>query len=266
MNHTLNAGARKFFAALLSGTLALAAANAQDGNAQDGAARTNAARAEDAVRRMEENQTFATSVTKLKLVVANSFGVTSNEFTTYSRKGGDVLVVITAGPDRGQKVLRQKGNIYLYYPDAEEVIWLKGSALKDSIMGSDFSYEDLTDEGTVIDRYETAYVADEKLEGADCIRVTLTARTRNETYAKQELWIDAKTFVARKTILYSASGKAMRQLLSEDVRSVSGKNVAFASVMKDLLKKNSETKMTVVEMEVGRPIPAKYFNREELSW
>ncbi|HNY20585.1 MAG TPA: outer membrane lipoprotein-sorting protein [Treponemataceae bacterium] len=261
MNDMQKRGAIKTVAALFTCAIALAPARAQDS-----AARDNAARAESAVRRMEENQTFSTSVTKLKLDVANSFGVTSNEFTTYSRKGGDVLVVITAGPDRGQKVLRQKGNIYLYYPDAEEVIWLKGSALKDSIMGSDFSYEDLTDEGTVTDRYAVAYVGDETLDGSPCIRVTLTARTRNETYAKQELWIDARLFVARKTILYSASGKAMRQLLSDDIRSVSGKNAAFANVMKDLLKKNSETKMTIVSMEVGNPIPAKYFNREELSW
>jgi len=261
MNDMQKRHAKKLLAALFAGALAISAAHAQDGAAKD-----NAARAEDAVRRMEDNQTHATSVARLRLDVANSFGVTSNEFTTYSRKGGDVLVVITAGPDRGQKVLRQKGNIYLYYPDAEEVIWLKGSALKDSIMGSDFSYEDLTDEGTVTDRYSVAYTGDETLDGTPCIRVTLTARTRNETYAKEELWIDAKLFVARKTILYSASGKAMRQLLSSDVRNVSGKNVAFLSVMKDLLKKNSETKMSIVSMEVGNPIPAKYFNREELSW
>ena len=77
----------------------------------------------------------------------------ADRFALLHRKGGDALVEITSGPDRGQKVLRQSSNIYLFYPDAEEVIWLKGSALKDSMMGSDFSYEDLTNDKTLADRY-----------------------------------------------------------------------------------------------------------------
>lgn len=218
------------------------------------------------VKKLEANQVYETSKMDATLSVTNRFGVTRNAFTVYSRAGGDTLVVITEGPDRGQKVLRQKKDIYLFYPDAEEVIWLKGSALKDSMMGSDFSYEDLTDDGTILGRFEATLLGSEDYDGSPCWRVMLVAKTRNETYAKQELLIDKETFVTRHAFLYSAAGKAIREMISGDIRMVGGKNIPFSSVMKDLLKKDTSTAMTLTKVEIGIPLSGKYFNREELSW
>lgn len=218
------------------------------------------------VRRVEANQVTDTARIEAKLAVTTRFGVTLNEFTTWSRKGGDALIEITSGPDRGQKVLRQSSSIYLFYPDAEEVIWLKGSALKDSMMGSDFSYEDLTNDKTLADRYAAELVGSETVDGAECYHLILTAKTRNEAYAKEELWVDAKAFVTRRALLYSAAGKAIREMTATDIRPVAGKNFPFRSVMKDLLKKDTSTEMTVVKAEFNIPISGKYFNREELSW
>jgi outer membrane lipoprotein-sorting protein len=222
--------------------------------------------AAEIVRRVEANQVTDTAHLEAKLAVTTRFGVTLNEFTTWSRKGGDALVEITSGPDRGQKVLRQASNIYLFYPDAEEVIWLKGSALKDSMMGSDFSYEDLTNDKTLADRYSAELAGSEPVDGADCYHLILTAKTRNEAYAKEELWVDAKAFVTRRALLYSAAGKAIREMTATDVRAIAGKNFPFRTVMKDLLKKDTSTEMTVVKAEFNIPISGKYFNREELSW
>lgn len=90
-----------------------------------GASPVSAQSAEDTVRKLEDNQVYDTCVLDATLSVSNRFGRSESAFTTWARKGGDTLIEITAGPDRGQKVLRQQGNIYLYYPEAEDVIWLK---------------------------------------------------------------------------------------------------------------------------------------------
>jgi outer membrane lipoprotein-sorting protein len=222
--------------------------------------------AEEIVRRLEANQVTNTARCDARFSVTNRFGVTASEFTSWSRKGGDTLVEIASGPDRGQKILRQGANIYLFYPDAEEVIWLKGSALKDSIMGSDFSYEDLTNDKTLADRFDSVLVGTEKIDGIDCYRLMLTAKSRAEAYAKEELWVDAALFVTRRALLYSAAGKPIRELTASDIHPVGGKNFAFRTVMKDLLKKGTSTEMTVVKAEFDIPVSDRYFNREELSW
>ena len=222
--------------------------------------------AESIVTKLEANQVYDTSHLSARLAVTNRFGVSESEFSAYARKGGDALIVITAGPDRGQKILRQGENLYLYYPEAEDVIWLKGSALKDSLMGSDFSYDDLTDDGSILGRYTATLEGTESFDGASCYRITLMAKSRKEPYAREDLLIDDTLFVIRKATLYSAAGKAIRELTARDVRSITGRNVPFTTVMRDLLKKDSSTEMTIERMEINIPISEKYFNREELSW
>ncbi|GEM_PF-388551 len=222
--------------------------------------------AETIVKKLEANQVYDTSRLSARLTVTNRFGVSESSFSAYARKGGDALIVITEGPDRGQKVLRQGENLYLYYPEAEDVIWLKGSALKDSLMGSDFSYEDITDDGSILGRYTVTLDGTESFDGASCYRVTLMAKSRKEPYAREDLLIDGALFVIRKATLYSAAGKAIRELTARDVRSVAARNVPFTTVMRDLLKKDSSTEMTIERMEIDIPLPEKYFNREELSW
>ncbi len=221
---------------------------------------------ESIVRKLEANQVFDTSTLEARLSVTNRFGVTGNAFRAWARKGGDTLIEITNGPDRGQKVLRQGANVYLYFPEAEDVVWLKGSALKDSMMGSDFSYEDLTKDGSILGRFDATLEGKEVFDGADCYRVRLVAKTRNETYAREDLLVDARDFVTRKALLYSASGKPIRELVAKDVRTVSGKKVPFVTTMRDLLKKDSVTEMTIEAIAIGLPLSDSYFNREELSW
>ncbi len=221
---------------------------------------------ESIVRKLEANQVFDTSTLEARLSVTNRFGVTGSAFRAWARKGGDTLIEITSGPDRGQKILRQGPNVYLYFPEAEDVVWLKGSALKDSMMGSDFSYEDLTKDGSILGRFDATLEGTEVWDGADCYRVRLVAKTRNETYAREDLLVDARDFVTRKAILFSASGKPIRELVATDVRTVSGKKIPFVTRMRDLLRKDSVTEMTIERIAIGLPLSDSYFNREELSW
>lgn len=246
--------------------LILGLSAAAPGAAQSASANPVVPDAADILTRLERNQSWTTGVIEATLAVSNRFGVTDNAFTSWSRKGGDALIEITSGPDRGQKVLRQASNIYLFYPDADEVIWLKGTALRDSLMGSDFSYEDLTDDRTLLDRFSAELLGSETIDGADCWKLKLTAKSKKETYQIQEIWVDKSRNVQRKAILYSAAGKAIRSMAASDVREIGGRYLAYTTVMTDLLKKNTSTTMTITKAEIDIAIPDRYFNREELSW
>lgn len=230
-----------------------------------GAATQSVPAVDEIVRRLEANQVFETSRIEATLAASNRFGITTSTFTAWSRRG-DTLLEITSGPDRGQKVLRQKNNIYLYYPDADDVIWLRGSALRDSLMGSDFSYEDLTDDRTLLDRFQAELTGSEVIDGVDCWTILMTAKSRNETYARQDIWVDKELFITRKAILYSAAGRPLREMQASDIRMVAGRPMAFRTVMTDLLRRNTSTTMTLQTVELNQPISDRYFNREELSW
>lgn len=215
---------------------------------------------------IEKNQAFWTVVTEATIVTTDRLGSSTQQFISYGKDNGDTLVVVTAGVDKGQKVLRKGSSIYLYYPEAEEVIRLQGSALKDSFMGSDFSYEDLTGDNGIKDNYTAELLGIVQVDGHDCYHMMFTAKNRKQTYQKQEAYIDTELFVSRRAILYSASGRALREITSSEFLTEKGFVFAASSVMRDLMKKNSNTTMQVDSLQVDVPIPESYFSKDELIW
>src|SRR4030042_3495303 len=110
--------------------------------------------AEEIVRRLEANQRFRTQEAEGSLIITDRFGSRTKTFLSWAEGQERMLLAFTNVEEKGQKILRLKDEIYLYFPEAEEVGRLQGAALKESGMGSDFSYEDLTGETSLLDLYE----------------------------------------------------------------------------------------------------------------
>ena len=214
----------------------------------------------------DKNKLYETGRMSAKIEVKEKFGTTYNYFESFAKRNGDTLITVTEGPDAGQKILRLKDSVYLFYPDAEEVIRLQGSALKDSIMGSDFTYEDLTGDNSILNNYSGELIAEETIDGIECYHVMLTAKNRKQLYQKQELWLDKKTYATVKEIDYSASGKALNESRFYDIKNFDGHWISVKSVTKNLLKKNSETTMYISSVEIDKPIAEKLFSVSELSY
>lgn len=210
----------------------------------------------------DKNTTFETSVVESSLIVKDSFGTSVQEIKAYSRKNGDTLIEITKGPDKGQKVLRLSTAIFLYYPEANQIIRLQGAALKDSFMGSDFSYEDLSGDDSIINNYTPTLVSEDE----ESYVVKLEAKSRKQAYQQQLLTIDKKTFVATSATLMSASGRELRKMVSSDIRKVGNNYIAFKVEMFDLLKRQGSTTMVINKIEINQQIDTFLFTTDNLSW
>ncbi len=221
---------------------------------------------EEIMKNYDKNELYETAKMTAKIEVKDKFGTTYNYFESASKKNGDTLITVTEGPDAGQKILRLKDSVYLYYPDAEEVIRLQGSALKDSIMGSDFTYEDLTGDNSILNNYSGQLLGQENVNGLDCYHVMLTAKNRKQLYQKQELWLDKKTYATVKEIDYSASGKAMNEINAYDFKNFNGHWISQKSITQNLLKKSSETTMYVTAVEFDMPLDEKLFTVSNLNY
>lgn len=218
------------------------------------------------LEKYENNMKHTTSIIKAQINTTDSFGTTKQTFEIYSRNNGDTLIVIIDGPDKGQKILRLENSLFLFYPAAEEVVRLTGSALKESIAGTDFSYEDLSGDKTISQNYTTTLKGIETIEENECYVIELTAKKKTLSYQKQTLYIHKENFTAVKTIVYSASGKPLREIISSNVQNISGIFIAYNTTVIDLLKKNSKTEMQIQNIKLNEDIPPQYFSREGLTW
>ncbi|MFW5695425.1 MAG: outer membrane lipoprotein-sorting protein [Alkalispirochaeta sp.] len=222
--------------------------------------------AEDIVQRLEEHRTYDTSRAEMTMVVNDRFGERQSTMIAYSRGAEEALIEFTSPGERGQKVLRTENEIYLYYPDAAELVRLQGAALRESMLGSDVSYEDLTGGKTLLDTYDVSLDGEEEIDGHPTYRVDFEARRRNVPYPRQTMWIDQELYVARRTEQYALSGRHLKTVTASHIETVDDIPVPMQQVISDELKRNSSTTVRIEELEIGVALDNSIFSLEELSW
>jgi outer membrane lipoprotein-sorting protein len=218
--------------------------------------------ADEIAKKYEDNIKYDSSITTATLTIKDNLGTSKQSLKSYTNKDNDTLIEITSGPDRGQKILRKDTQLYLYYPDADQIIRLQGSSLKESFMGSDFSYEDLSEEKSILENYDATLLD----EDDSTYTLLLTATSRKMTYQKEELIINKDNFTLQSAILKSSSNRELRSLVNSNFQKVGNYYVPFTTVMKDLIKRQGETRFDIDSIEIDVNIDEDLFTKENLSW
>lgn len=222
--------------------------------------------AEEIIRRFDKNQIHESAEIEAEMIVHDRFGEKRTTMQIYQEGREQTLIEYTSREERGQKVLRTQNEIYLYYPDAAELIRLQGSALRQSMLGSDISYEDMTGNRTILETYDVSYLGSEKVGGRQAYKVQLDAVERNVAYPKQIFWIDAQRYLLLRGEMYSLSDRKLKEITTEEVRQVEGKWIPTEQSISDVLKSDSYTEFIINEIEIGVRLPRGIFSLEQLSW
>lgn len=222
--------------------------------------------ADDIIARMEENQTHSTSIIRGRMIIRDRFGDRTSTYIAHSEGARRFLVEFTSRNEEGQRVLRRDDSLYLYYPDARETIRLQGAALRDNLLGSDISYEDMTGGRGLAEDYRLSLLGEETIEGHPAFKIELTARDTNVAYPRQIYWVDRNEFVLRKSEQYARSGRLLKTTrILETVRR-DGYHFPVRIRVTDEVRRSSGTEMVLDEIELDVPLPRNIFSLEELTW
>ncbi|QEN06891.1 outer membrane lipoprotein-sorting protein [Oceanispirochaeta crateris] len=222
--------------------------------------------AESIIQKMDELQSFDSLKSTGSLITKDRFGTKTVTFISWSEGSDSSLIEFTSAAEAGQKILRTSEELFLYFPDAEEVIRLQGAALRQSMMGSDISYEDMTDGKDTLDKYEVELLGEELVEGQNCYVIEMTAKSRRVPYPKQTVWVLKESFIPQKVEYFSKSGKLLKEMRVLEVMDMDDKMIISRMVLEDKLKKNSSTEMILETIEVDVSLPSNFFSLDQLSW
>ncbi len=226
----------------------------------------SAVTADDIIKTMDGLQTFDTSYSTGSITTTDRFGVKVSTFKAWAQGTRDSLIEFTSIAERGQKILRTKGSLYLFYPDAEELIRLQGAALRQSLLGSDLSYEDMTEEKNTLDDYTARLDGSEMINGQDCHVLTLTAKTRQVAYPIQKIWVDKQTYLVWKAAYSTAQGRLLKEMEVLQTIVVNGRTLPKETKIEDKLKRDSYTVMALDTLQVNIALDRKIFTLENLTW
>ena len=222
--------------------------------------------AEEIVREMDRQQSFSSMKSSGSMITIDRFGTKVSDFISWSRGNDEFLIEFTSAAEQGQKILRTAKELYLYYPDAEEIIRLQGAALRQSMLGSDISYEDMTEGNDTLSKYEVELTGEETAGGEDCYVLEMVAKSRDVAYPKQIVWVIKDTFVPQQVQYFSKSGKLLKEMQVDAIERIGGKFVITRMILEDKLKKNSSTELVMDNLETDINLDRDFFSLDNLSW
>jgi hypothetical protein len=225
-----------------------------------------ASQGEQIIRDMESKQVFDSAATKGRMVINDRFGEKISTFNSWSLGTENSLIEFTSVEEFGQKVLRSEDDIYIFYPDAEELVRLSGAALRDGMLGSDVSYEDMTGEKSLLDDYTVTSLSEETLDGEATYKLELEAKGPSIAYQKQTLWISQENSVALQAHKFSLSGKLLKVERILKTEWVGDYEIATHIKVEDKLKSNSFTEFYIDEIDFETDLDLEFFSLDELTW
>lgn len=167
--------------------------------------------------------------------------------------------------DRGTKYLKLGDEFWVKGAYAERPDKISGHKLRESMMGSDYSYEDTMDNEKLIDRYNVKLLGMEKISGADCYKLELTAKVKVISYPRQLLWVDKKKFVAMKVQYFALSGVLLKELTIEGVKKIKNRYFPVKIKMENKQRDDSYTIFEMKTIELDEPISKSIFSKKQLE-
>ncbi len=221
---------------------------------------------EEIIRKADDMQTFETSEATGEMRIKDRFGEKVSTFNSWSRGAKESLIEFTSKAERGQKILRTEDELYLYYPDAEEIIRMQGAMLRQSMLGSDISYEDMTGGKDRISQYDVELQGEESVNGNNCYILMMTAKVRTVPYPKEKLWIDKETFLVWKAEYFTKSGRLLKEMEVLRAEFYGERLIPVETRISDKMKRDTETIMVLENLKINISIDPEMFSLEELSW
>jgi len=167
--------------------------------------------------------------------------------------------------EQGTKMLKLENQLWIYSPSTDRIIQISGHLLRQSVMGSDLSYEDMMDDRKLTDIYEASIEGHEEIEGRDTYVLDLTAIVDDVAYYSQKIWVDSERFVPLKQEMFAKSGQLLKRTTLSDVQKIQGRWFPMTMVYKDMLKEGSGTEFRVKSAKFDQDIPDYIFTKAALK-
>ena len=219
--------------------------------------------ADDIMKAMDQNLNAESRIITSKMVVK---GRRSNR-TIESKNwvvGTELAFTEYLSPPReaGTKMLKIGEKLYTYSPQTDRVIQISGHMLRQSVMGSDMSYNDMMEDRPIDELYSATIEGSVMLDGRDHWIMVLDAKVKGLSYPKRRSWVDKEYLLPKKEELYAKSGKLLKTASLEGIKKIEGRWFPSKFVYKDELKRNSKgTEWIIDNIQFNKKIPNSRFSK-----
>jgi outer membrane lipoprotein-sorting protein len=189
--------------------------------------------------------------------------MTSKSYTVGNKKS--FTEYLSPARDKGTKMLKLDKELWMYSPSTDRTIMISGHMLRQSVMGSDLSYEDMMEDRKLQDIYSPKITGEETIDNRLCHVLQLAAKVDDVAYESQKIWVDKERNVPLVQELYAKSGQLLKRVTLSDIRQISGRWYPMKMNYKDVLKDGNGTDWVITSIEFDKAIPEHVFSKASLK-
>ncbi len=220
------------------------------------------------VSSIDKNMVFDTEKAKAVMVI-NREGkkLTKTMVITGEKKGkgNEFFIEFTNPEDKGVKYLKIDNEMWIYLPDADDILKISGHMLRQGMMGSDVSYEDMMRDEDYLSRYSCVMEIETNVGGSKCYAVVLTAKVEDVTYYRERLVVDEEKMVAVERDLYAKSGRLLKIFTQGGIKSFKGRYYPTFLTIRDMTRVDSLTTIEMSDLEFDISLPGGVFSKQNLK-
>ncbi len=220
--------------------------------------------AEEIINKRDDNEYITSIKAEAEMIiVSGGRNITKTMFILSDKR--NALVEFTNPGDRGTKFLKREDDLWMFFPDAEEIIKISGHMLNQGMMGSDFSYQDIMESDKLTDLYDFKIIGEEEISDRLCYILEGIAREGVKvSYYRRVSWIDKERFISLKEELYAQSGKLLKETKVNEIQEIEGRWIPIDSIMENKLRKDTYTGFKIVQIDFNPEIPEGTFTLQNL--
>lgn len=220
---------------------------------------------EEILKKLDENAVAGNRIVTARMIVTGERLQRTLEMQSWIQGADKAFTDFLAPPrDAGTKMLKLGDELWTYTPATDRIIKIAGNMLRQSLMGSDLSYEDVMEDRKLQDMYDAEVTGEDTVLDRPCWVVDLTANAEDVAYASRRLWVDQERDIALKEERYAKSGDLLKTTDVTEVKKLSGRWVATDAVFRDELRPGDGTEFIIENVQFDADIPDYIFSKAAL--
>ncbi len=227
---------------------------------------TNAQDGVEILKKVDANMSSDTQVSESQMIIhgkRKSRTVVSRGYSEGDKRSFSEY--LSPAREKGTKMLKLEDRLWIYSPSTDRTIQLSGHMLRQSVMGSDLSYEDMMEDRKLVDMYNVKVAGEEIIDGRKVWILDMNAKVEDVAYVKRKAWIDQERFVPLKEELYAKSGQLLKQVVMSDIARIDGRWYPKKMNYKDVLKDGKGTDFVIMDIKFNEKIPEHLFSKAALK-
>ncbi|MFZ5475643.1 MAG: outer membrane lipoprotein-sorting protein [Myxococcota bacterium] len=219
---------------------------------------------DEMLAKVDANMTFDTRETTITMKVIKNGREKVYKMHSYGRGQDEgATEYLEPARDKGTKMLKKGDELWMWLPSVEKTQKISGHMLRQSMMGSDLSYEDMMQASAWRKAYSGAVVGEEVVEGRKTWKIDMKANDATVSYPRRLVWVDQETYIPVRQELYALSGMLLKVWSMSDVKAYGDRQFPSRMVIEDKVQQGSRTELTFDAIAFHVPLQEEVFS---LRW